>query len=518
MLCQYNWQQWVTLAFHRPSSFELLASCAKCYTKMDLLDALLQYGQCPKQNPFLRLKNRCLFLTPPPNRLPLCAYISHSIIFHLVTFTSWSRSYVPVRLCLHCIYFFPIEQSVISQDEIYFQQFLSVLYEEIIPLDEAIATEVRSNATDKKKKGKQSKNSVKVTGPAVLSNRFHKCLCAECVSCGTWLALPDFITNRLPYSGLQIDIIGRNSVRLTGNYVNMFVSIDDSKDQLPTVAIIFHNKIKVLVRHHSSWRRTLQREVDIISKQYSVSFRNNSVSFTSDANLLTYSIDKSGCKTKICKQTNIGQDDFVTKLFQCELKRIEAKRWSNLKQNKKDRDTNARRKTGKAHISPAELLKKCRLKSSSSEQDLIWSIDGKCVHQFEQQTSIANWSLFHCRFSYNNPTSQWQYVLTKRPIEALLVDTPCTPQSMPATGQYMHHLKQVWPFVYSTPTYGSTPRRTISSSHQQEQWNESGASRYWNVESNVVWLQVGLHQEYYYHTARPKAKLEQRGTEWQQQL
>lgn len=268
------------------------------------------------------------------------------------------------------------EPSRISQDDVYFEQFLGVFYEEAF-LETRQTTTIQ--VADRGRRGGESTKTTAKAG-STLGFRFHKCLCVECTPSGAWVASPDFITTRLPFSGLQIDLINRNSLRLSGHFMSLFVSIDEARDFLPTVALTFHNKTKVLVRHFggNGSKRQLQREVDIINKQYSLTFRSNSVSFTSDANLLTYSIDKSGCKTKICKHNNIGQEDFVTKQFQYELNRHRAKLRSLARHTNKNKGGQGR-KGGRKYKSPStHLLQKCQLKSSPTEPNLVWAVDGKC--------------------------------------------------------------------------------------------------------------------------------------------
>lgn len=248
-----------------------------------------------------------------------------------------------------------------NNDDVYYKHFLDHLYGQ-------------RNITRKVCQRKQYANMIRLlvlgdtvgeSGPQHYLKLVARCECVRCVPIQMWVVSSlNYITNRLVYSELKLDLLTMDSWRITGENISLFIMMDKMEKSTPVINIIFHDCTRILVKgQENCYKLHNLFDVDIVTKRYSVVFRTDSVDFSSLANLLTYSLDTSGCKTKICNLRNIDQVDFVTKQFNYELKKIQTESTS---------DAGGR-------MWGEELARNGLLKMNSSQWDTEWTVDGKCV-------------------------------------------------------------------------------------------------------------------------------------------
>lgn len=202
-------------------------------------------------------------------------------------------------------------------EDAYFGQFLSLLEEEV-ENSAHLPSPTKKQQTGKNRKSVPAKN--KQIFPCQ-GHRFHACACAKCVqrkgSGNEWRILPDSMATTLPHSGLHIELLSCGAIHITGPYLGLFISAhnknqtSNGKLQAPKAVFTFHGTSKVFLRSSTFSESTRgqqgpQNEVNIINGPYSVYLRPTYSHFTSQANLLTYVVDKGGTKTKVCKTISNG--------------------------------------------------------------------------------------------------------------------------------------------------------------------------------------------------------------------
>lgn len=271
----------------------------------------------------------------------------------------------------------------------YYDQFIKLINEEIENRNQSKSDNIEpknENENDDDVDGDDDELTIWKTIPS--NGGFHRCQCIECLPNDRWISCPHYITTHLEHCAMKVKVFSSTCFHLVSNipYLELFMSIDGTNHSR-SIAIIFHN-IRLNVRkignrsNENGRRMALSRVVEIANQQYLIEFRYSTVNFTSTNNLLTYSIDKSGCKTKVCRQKQLmEQNNFVNQRFQCELNyrdKMASKNGGN--SNRKESFSN-------------KLLRNCHLiEQESSSSMKQWSIENdlQIIEQTNGNLMIMN--------------------------------------------------------------------------------------------------------------------------------